>query len=169
MDTALVKRVFLGFLAAVVLTLVFGSVVQTQYNLAALAAIGTEIGVGTNLRATFTDIFSGFALTYGGFVVLPSLLVAFLVAWQLVLRIGAPMFWFGLAGGVAILAGMPLVNELSPNTLLFGVSRDFSSVVVMALGGVLGGVLFAWMTPVQRHNTGSSEQSHGRRDHGHPA
>lgn len=77
MNTTSTPRVILGFLAAVVVTVVWGSVVQTQYNLAALAGIGADIGPGTNLRATFTDIFSGFFPTYGGYVVLPALLVAF--------------------------------------------------------------------------------------------
>ncbi len=142
----MIQRLILGFLAAVVLTVTWGSVVQTQYNLAALTGIGVEIGLGTNLRATFSDIFSGFSLTYAGYMVLPSLLVAFIVAWLVVRRIGAPLQWFGLAGGLAILIAIPLVNWLSPLALLIGASRDASSVVVMALGGVAGGVLFAWMT-----------------------
>lgn len=146
MSTTMVQRLILGFLAAVVLTVVWGSVVQTQYNLAALTAIGVDIGPGTNLRATFTDISSGFGLTYAGYIVLPALLVAFFVAWWVVRLTGAPLPWFGMAGGLAILAGIPLVNWLSPLALLIGANRDVSSIVVMAMGGVAGGVLFAWMT-----------------------
>lgn len=136
-------RVLIGFLAAVVLTVVWGSVVQTQYNLAALTAIGTEIGAGTNLGATFTDIFSGFSLTYGGYVVLPALLVAFAVAWQVVLRIGAPLPIFALAGGLAILLGIMLVNWLSPLALLFGATRDLTCTLLMAACGAVAGLLFA--------------------------
>lgn len=150
MNTSRVQRLILGFLAAVVVTVVLGSVVQTQYNLAALTGIGADIGPGTNLRATLTDIFSGFSLTYGGYIVLPSLLVAFFVAWLVVRRTGYPLPWFALAGGLAILAGIPLVNWLSPLALLIGASRDVSSIFVMAAGGIVGGVLFAWMTRVQR-------------------
>jgi hypothetical protein len=150
MNTTSTPRVILGFLAAVVVTVVWGSVVQTQYNLAALTGIGADIGPGTNLRATLTDIFSGFFPTYGGYVVLPALLVAFFVAWLVVRRTGAPLPWFALAGGLAILAGIPLVNWLSPLALLIGANRDPSSIVVMALGGVAGGVLFAWITRLPR-------------------
>lgn len=145
MNTTRVQRLILGFLAAVVVTVVWGSVVQTQYNLAALSGIGVDIGPAINLRATLTDIFSGFSLTYGGYVVLPALLVAFFLAWQVVRRTGAPLLWFGLAGGLAILAGIPLVNWLSPLALLIGASRDVSSIVLMAVGGLIGGVLFAWV------------------------
>lgn len=157
MNSATAQRLVLGFLAAVVVTVIWGSVVQTQYNLAALAGIGVDIGPATNLRATFTDIFSGFSLTYAGYIVLPALLVAFLVAWQVVRRTGAPVPWFGLAGGLAILAGIPLVNWLSPLALLIGANRDVSSIVVMAVGGAAGGVLFAWMTrPQQPSESGKS-------------
>lgn len=146
MNSASARRLIPAFLAAVVLTVVWGSVVQTQYNLAALTGIGAEIGPGINLQATLTDIFSGFSPTYGGYVVVPALLVAFFVAWLVVKRTGAPLPWFGLAGGVAILAGIPLVNWLSPLALLIGASRDLSCVVLMAVGGALGGILFAWMS-----------------------
>lgn len=146
MNSASARRLIPAFLAAVVLTVVWGSVVQTQYNLAALTGIGAEIGPGINLQATLTDIFSGFSPTYGGYVVVPALLVAFFVAWLVVKRTGAPLPWFGLAGGLAILAGIPLVNWLSPLALLIGASRDLSCVVLMAVGGALGGILFAWMS-----------------------
>jgi len=138
-------RLIPAFLAAVLLTVVWGSVVQTQYNLAALVGIGTDIGPAINLRATLTDVFSGFSPTYGGYIVLPAMLVAFLIAWLVARRTGAALFWFGLAGGLAVLAGIPLVNWLSPLALLIGANRDFSSVVVMAVGGALGGLLFAWL------------------------
>lgn len=153
MNTSRVQRLILGFLAAVVVTVVWGSIVQTQYNLAALTGIGADIGPVTNLRATLTDIFSGFSLTYGGYIVLPSLLVAFFVAWLVVRRTGYPLPWFALAGGLAILAGIPLVNWLSPLALLIGASRDASSIFVMAAGGIVGGILFAWMTRVQRETS----------------
>jgi hypothetical protein len=150
MNSTTAWRLIPAFLAAVVLTVVWGAVVQTQYNLAALTGIGVDIGPGVNLRATLTDAFSGFSPTYGGYVVLPALLVAFFLVWFVVRRAGAPLLWFALAGGLAILAGIPLVYWLSPLALLIGASRDFSSVVLMAVGGALGGMLFAWMVYLRR-------------------
>lgn len=81
MNSTSARGLIPAFLAAVVVTVVWGSVVQTQYNLAALTGIGVDIGPGTNLNATLSDIFSGFSLTYGGYIVLPALLVSFFVAW----------------------------------------------------------------------------------------
>lgn len=153
MSIARVQRLILGFLAAVVVTVVWGSVIQTQYNLAALTGIGADIGLVTTLRATLTDIFSGFSLTYGGYIVLPSLLVGFIVAWLVVRHTGYPLPWFALAGGLAIVAGIPLVNWLSPVALLIGASREVSSIFVMAAGGIIGGILFACMTRVHWDNS----------------
>ena len=148
MSSRSIQHLILGFIVALVVTVVWGSVVQTQYNLAALARIGADIGTSTYLRATLTDIFSGFSLTYAAYVVLPAFLVAFFAAWLLVQRIGNPLPWFGLAGGLAVLAGIPLVNWLSPLALLIGATRDFSCTVLMATGGMVGGLLFAWLVPM---------------------
>jgi hypothetical protein len=135
--------VLLAFFAAVILTTVWGAIVQTQYNLAALAGIGAELPAGLRLRTTLADIFSGFSPTYAGFIVVPSLLVAFAVAWLLAPRLpGPPMLWFAVAGALAILLGIPLVNYLSPVALLIGASRDWTCTVLMAMGGAAAGLLF---------------------------
>lgn len=170
MNSTSAPRLIFAFLIAVVVTVFWGSVVQTQYNLAALVGIGVEIGPSINLQTMLRDIFSGFSPTYGGYVVLPSLLVAFFVAWWVVSLTGAPLPWFGLAGGLAILLGIPLVNWLSPLALLIGANRDFSSVVLMAVGGAIGGVLFAWMTRPQKAGESRSDTppSARRTDGGRP-
>ncbi|MCP1675424.1 hypothetical protein J2T57_002574 [Natronocella acetinitrilica] len=162
MSSQSLLRLLLGFLAAVVLTVLWGSIVQTQYNLAALTAIGADIGPGINLRATLADIFSGFSLMYGGYVVLPALLVAFVVAWLVVWRFGNPLPWFGLAGGLAILVGIPLVNWLSPLALLIGATRDVSCTILMALGGVAAGVLFAWVARLQPPSESRTDKTPAR-------
>lgn len=136
--------ILFAFLAAVLLATVWGAIVQTQYNLAALAGIGADLPAGLRLRSTLGDIFSGFTPTYAGYIVVPSLLVAFGVAWFLADRApGPPVLWFALAGALAILLGIPLVNYLSPVALLIGASRDWTCTVLMALGGAAAGLLFA--------------------------
>lgn len=149
------SRLTFAFLIAVVITTLWGAIVQTQFNLAGLASIGTDIPFALRLAATASDVFSGFTPTYAGYVVLPSLLVAFAVAWWIAARWRRPgaLFWFGLAGGVAILAGIPLVNYLSPVALLIGATRDFTCLVLMALGGVAAGMAFACLVaPRERMN-----------------
>jgi hypothetical protein len=138
------QAIVLGFIAAVALATLWGSLVQTQFNLNALTGIGTDISWGLRLRSTLSDVFSGFTPTYAAYVVAPSLLVAFAVAWWVAARWpGPPALWFAMAGGLAILVGIPLVNYLSPVALLVGASRDWACTFFMALGGAGAGLLFA--------------------------
>lgn len=149
MRTPILRRAIPAFLLAVVVATVWGSVVQTQYNLAALASLGADVGP-VRVQTTLHDIFSGFFPTYGGYIVLPALLVAFVVVALLanhfalgwMTRVGL----FKLAGGVAIFAAIPLVNWLSPVALLVGASRDWSCTFWMAVGGVVAGGIFAVLT-----------------------
>jgi hypothetical protein len=138
-------RLLLAFVVAVLVATVLGSVVQTQYNLAGIASVGADVS-GVRLSTTLGDIFSGFTPTYAGYVVLPSLLVGFAVAWWVSSWLAsAPLVWFGFAGFLAILAGNPIVNWLSPVALLVGATRDVSCLVLMSLGGAIAGLVFVWM------------------------
>lgn len=145
-------RVVLVFLLAVLVAVVWGSLVQTNYNLQALASIGVEVG---DVRAAtmVRDVFSGFTPTYGGYMVLPALLVAFAIAWFIVRRYPAlRIALFVVAGYLAVLAAIPLVNFLSPLALLVGASRDTGAIFWMAGGGALAGLLFALLAvPRPRH------------------
>jgi len=142
-----------AFLLALVVAIVWGSVVQSQYNLAALASIGADVG-SVRVQATLRDIFSGFFPTYGGYVVLPALLVAFIVAALVERKLppAARIPLFALAGGLAVFLAIPLVNLLAPVALLVGATRDWSCTFWMAVGGVVAGVLFALLAPARpRH------------------
>lgn len=141
-------RFLAAFVAALILAIVWGSVVQTHYNLQALAAIGTDVGA-VRMSTTMRDIFGGFFPTYGGYVVLPSLLVAFVAAaWLSRHALKARIVLYALAGFAALLAGIPLVNKLAPVALLVGATRDFSCTFWMAVGGAVAGLLFALLTRV---------------------
>ncbi len=136
-----------AFIAAVALATVWGAVVQTQYNLAGLSSIGADISGSLRVGTTLSDIFSGFTPTYGSHIVLPSLLVAFVVASLLpVKQRMSRLVWFGAAGALAIGLGIPIVNWLAPVALLVGATRDFSCIILMALGGFLAGLLYALLT-----------------------
>jgi hypothetical protein len=139
--------VLVVFLLSVLVAVVLGSVIQTQYNLAALSGIGAEVGP-VRLSTTLRDVFSGFVPTYGGYVVLPALLVAFGVA-EWISRRFLPDFrlpLYVLAGFAALIAAIPLVNWLSPVALLVGATRDRGCLFWMAAAGAAAGLVFAWMT-----------------------
>jgi hypothetical protein len=144
-------RIVIAFIAAVLVAIVFGTLVQSHYNLQALASIGVDVS-GVRASTMARDIFSGFSPTYGGYIVAPALLVAFLVAgWLGARRPAWRTVLFAVGGYLAILAAIPLVNFLSPVALLVGASRDFSATAWMAGGGALAGLLFALLTgPRQR-------------------
>lgn len=148
------SQIVLSFLVAVLVTTVWGSIVQTLFNMRALVGIGAEFSFGNWLTFVLRDIFSGFTPTYGGYAVVPSLLVGLLVAAAIAnrQRTSTRSLWFALGGGLSILLGIPLVNYLAPVALLIGASREFWCTALMAVGGVAGGVIFAAMTrprPVQ--------------------
>lgn len=146
MKTSTLRGLVPAFLLALVVAIVWGSVVQTQYNLAALASIGADAN-SVRMQTTVRDLFSGFFPTYGGYVVLPALLVAFVAAAFASRKAPrARLALFALAGGLALLLAIPLVNWLSPVALLVGATRDWSCTLWMALGGVVAGLVFAGLT-----------------------
>lgn len=141
------QSIVVAFLAALVVTTAWGSIVQTQYNLAGIASVGAMVPLGLRIRTTIADLFSGFSPTYAGYVVAPALVVAFAVASWVADRLqSSRRLWFSLGGGLAILLAIPLVNELAPVALLIGATRDTTCTVLMALGGAAAGLLFAAMT-----------------------
>ncbi|HHX82794.1 MAG TPA: hypothetical protein GX696_07430 [Pseudomonadaceae bacterium] len=152
----MIKNTLYAFVTAVIIATVWGAVVQTLFNLAHLAAIGVEISAGVRGGTILSDIFSGFTPTYGVYVVLPSLLVAFLLATLVIHRqqeSRAPrrtaILWYTLAGGLAILLGNPVVNYLAPVALLVGATRDVSCLILMSAGGAVAGAVFAGMKPLR--------------------
>ncbi|MDO9520240.1 MAG: hypothetical protein Q8K97_06665 [Pseudohongiella sp.] len=149
MHQATIPRLLLAFITALVVATIWGSVVQSQFNLNALAGIGADITPGVRITTTLADVFSGFSPTYAAYVVLPSFLVAFVVAWFISRRLpGQTVLWFAAAGAVAVFIGNPVVNYLSPVALLVGATRDLFCLLLMALGGAVAGALFV---SVARH------------------
>lgn len=146
MSTPSIARVVVAFVVAVVLTTLWGAAVQTQFNLSALAGIGMDVDATLRLGTTARDMVSGFFPTYAGYIVVPTLLVAFLAAEWLVRRInGSRWFWYPLAAVLGLLVGIPLVNYLAPVALLVGASRDPACTVIMAAGGAPAAALFVYL------------------------
>lgn len=109
-----------------------------------LAALGTALPIHVRLGAIVRD-FVGLLPTLGA-VVLGSLLIAFLIAGWLRPRAGrlAPLA-YPLAGWAAIalaLFAMRLSYGFSP---LAG-ARTGAGFLTMSLGGLVGGLIFAWAT-----------------------
>lgn len=140
-------RLLLAWLLAAALAAVLGSIVQTQFSLAAIAALGAPVPLGVRLLTTLQDLV-GFApllalLTAGGF--LPAFLVAALLLrwWPAQRRLLYP-----LAGAAAMGTILVLMEATLPITAI-GAARSLPGVVALVIAGAAGGLAFARLVPAR--------------------
>ena len=136
------SRTLLYFLLAVLLASVLGTVLQTQFNLANLQALGAPMPLTVRLQTTGLDLL-GFSPLFAVLVILGfifALPVASLLArhWP-----GARWAIFALAGALAVLAAMALANALLPMPTLIGANRSLAGTLGLMACGSLGALLFA--------------------------
>lgn len=130
------KTVF-GWSAAVLVTAVGGSVIQSQINLASISGLGHRIAPGDRLSLTLYD------------------LVHFAPVWTLIVAFGFVLAWpvagllsrrwkmrrgllFPLAGFTAIAVALMMMDALLPVTVM-AAARSLGGVLLLALCGALGG------------------------------
>lgn len=134
-------RLLLAYLVATAATASLGSVVQTQFNLAALQDLGATIPPGTRLLTSAQDL-AGFAPLWAAVLAL-AFLVAFvsatLLAWFVPARRTALMV---LAGAVAVFTTLLAMQFALPVTLI-AATRDVSGFVLIGSTGLPGGWLYA--------------------------
>lgn len=138
----------LAFVAAVIVTAVVGSLVQTQLALAALTSLGVEIALNQRFTATGADLL-GFAPMYAGIVgagfVLAFPVAALLTRWLPTAR--HPLY--ALAGAVAILTALLLMRTLLGLSPISS-ARGAGGLTLHALAGACGGLAFAALRRPQR-------------------
>ncbi|MVW74452.1 hypothetical protein [Pseudomonas xionganensis] len=132
----------LAFVFAVLLAAALGSIVQTQYNLAMLQALGAPLSAEVRLRATGLDLL-GFAPLFAVLVAAGFLCALPSAAW--LSRRLLPLRWplFALAGALAIWLAMSLANALLPMPTLIGANRSLIGTLGLMACGSLGALLFA--------------------------
>lgn len=141
-------RLLLAWLLAAVLAGILGSIVQTQFSLAAIAALGAPVPLDVRLLTTLRDL-AGFApmlvlLAAGGF--LPAFLVAGLLQrWWPRQR----TFLYALAGAMALGVILLLMDATLPVTAI-GAARSPLGVAALVLAGAAGGLAFARLAPTRR-------------------
>lgn len=129
-------------LLAWLLATVWGSVVQTQWNMQALAGLGVEIPLAERIRMTGLDLI-GFAPLYAGILAagwLPALAVAALLArrwpaWR------TPLL--ALAAAVGMVAAVRAVDAVAPMPVFIDATRHLPGLLVMASGAAVAGLLYA--------------------------
>jgi hypothetical protein len=135
------SRTLWSFVIAVVLVALIGAVLQTQYNLAMLEALGAPVPLEVRLQTTGLDLL-GFApvfailVTFGFALALPlaTLVSKFLPALH--------WFVFALAGALAIFTALCAVNAALPMPTFIGANRSLDGTLGLMLCGALGGLLY---------------------------
>ena len=139
----------LAFAAAWLLASAWGSVVQTQFNLAALTALAVEVPLPLRLLTSLQDLGS-FGGIYAG-IVLAAWLPAFAVATWLARRWpGRRVALFAAAAGVGLVVAIRAVDAFAPMPVFIDATRGMAGLLTIALGSVLAGALFGrWSRPRQ--------------------
>lgn len=130
------------------------SILHTQTILAEYTALGIKIGFADRLATVYRDLV-GLAPTYG-IVILIGLLIAFIVAWLLQRKLsGRSVWWYGAAGGAAILAILMAMYPLMNITLLAS-ARSTVGLLLQITAGICGGVLYGSLRDTQNQHSKNS-------------
>ena len=134
-------RVVARWAVAVIVAVALGSVVQTQFNLADLAALGAPVDFGTRLSATWHDL-AHFTPLYA-LLIAVAFAIAWPVAWLLARRFPRHRTaLFALAGFAAVLATIVIMNAVLPITPI-AATRETSGTLLMSLAGAAAGWSYA--------------------------
>ncbi|WP_406672141.1 hypothetical protein [Natronospira sp.] len=130
-------------LAATAVTAALGSLVQTQFNMNAIAALGAPVDMWTRVVVSVQDL-TGFAPLWGVLVGI-SLLLAFAVAAGISrLKPDVAGWLYPIGGLAALLTLLGLLHGLLPMTPI-AATRSLSGTLLMALPGLVGGWLFLYL------------------------
>jgi hypothetical protein len=132
-------------LGAALIADAWGSIVQTQFNIASLQSIGGEIGVPLRLKMTAMDLL-GFTPIYGVIVLLGLACALPVASWLTRLRPAQRTPIYALAGMVGIATAIRIVDIATPAPTLIAATRGVAGWLLMALGGAIAGWWFARRT-----------------------
>lgn len=135
-------QLIFAFVVAVLLAAALGSIVQTQYNLAMLQALGAPLPLGVRLRATGLDLL-GFAPLFAVLVGVGFLFALPAAAWLSRRLLALRWLLFALAGALALWLAMSLANALLPMPTLIGANRSLAGTLGLMACASLGALLFA--------------------------
>lgn len=137
------RPVILSFVSAVLVAALLGSVIQTQLNLAALAAMGAPMPFDVRLRTTGLDLI-GFTPAYAG-IVCAAFLVALPAGTWITRRLDRPSKppIFALAAIVGMGIALQVTDAVAPMPTLIAATRSVAGTAWMLAGAGVGGLLFA--------------------------
>lgn len=145
MNLLTILRVICIYVLAVVVATILGTLVQTQFNLAALSLIGTEVSLQTRLSTSFKDLL-GFAPLFAAIVAVTLLLA--MPAAHLLGRIFRP--WRGvlffIAGAVGIKVAFDIIDHFAPMPTFIAATRGIGGLAAMMIAVGIGSAVFARLT-----------------------
>ncbi|QJQ94491.1 MULTISPECIES: hypothetical protein [Halomonadaceae] len=139
------KTRLLGFALALLTTTLSGSLIQTQVNLAAIAALGAEVSLAMRLATSAQDLV-GFAPLYAAMVAVAlagALPLAALSRRWLPLPAGMR---FALAAALGLWLAFVVADLLAPMPTLIAATRSLAGTLAMLGGAALGGFLYTRYT-----------------------
>ena len=150
-------KAFAAYISAVIDTVILTSIVSTQLVLADVAGFGVAVSLNDRIGATLHDLIGlGPALAL---LIAASFAVAFPLAAFLQRRFGAsPMLWYMAAGLLAMPAALMLLKVIMGGTLLAS-ARTPLGMLLVALCGLVGGWVFAWVLNLLSGRTTAKEAS----------
>lgn len=141
-------RILVAWLAAVVAATVAGSLIQSQFALAAIGRIHEPVAWRDRLAVYGHDLVH-FAPLWGAIVAL-GLLIAFAVAgWFGRYRPAWRWTLFPLAGLLAVLTALLVMQAMLPVTLI-AAARSGLGLLLLCLGGALGGAVYLTVAPYRQ-------------------
>lgn len=134
----------LHFFCALVFSTIIGTLVQSQFNLIAIAQLTGGIGLGDWLATCWFDL-----LNFGPIlaaILLPTLAGAFVLA-ALLERFYARsdyLLYFFIAA-LSLYVALHIINYFAPMPTLIAASRTLSGTLGLLASAGLGGVLFVYL------------------------
>jgi ABC-type spermidine/putrescine transport system permease subunit I len=136
-----IVRIILAFMVAVTAAAMTASVIQTQFNLAALTALAVEIDMDTRIATMFHDVLH-FSPTMAVLLSI-SLVLALPVAYWL--GRGQPKHerrWFVAAGLIGLMVAFSVIDYLAPVPTLIAANRTALGFIMLSSCGGLAGWIF---------------------------
>lgn len=149
-------RIAIAFLIALVVASITASIIQTQFNIAALQDWSVEIDLALRKEATFHDILN-FSPTFA-IILGTSLLFSLPIAYFIDRRRPNPEpIWFVVGGAVGLWVAFMIVDALLPMPTLIAVNRTIPGLLSMVACGGFAGYLFARISKVSGHSNHQGE------------
>jgi hypothetical protein len=140
--SAMWKRRIFGFAFAIFVAASWASIVQTQFNLAALQALGAEVSFALRMQTTAQDLV-GFGPLFAA-VAAVAFALAFPLAGFATRRMRRAGFvLFAVAGWIALIVAVKLIDAVVPPPVLIAATRSIGGLLLTTLGGAIAGGLFA--------------------------